>query len=127
MNKDSARQFAEGWIAEWNARDIDAVLKRYAENCVFISSRASSFAHAPSIVGKAQLRSYFEKALLSVPTLRFELAEAIWDETAPALVMIHVANVADKHIRECEVLHLDADGLIHRDEAFYGGLGPGPG
>jgi hypothetical protein len=121
LTREAAEDFARSWIEEWNARNIDAVLERYAENCVFISSRASSFAHAPSLVGKAALRGYFEKALVGVPDLRFKLDHFLWDPTLPALVMVHVASVADKHIRECEIMYFNDDGKIMRDEAFYGG------
>jgi hypothetical protein len=121
MTRAQAEEFARGWIADWNARNIDAVLARYAEDCEFVSSRASAFVHAPTLVGKAALRSYFERALVDVPSLHFELDHVIWDPVAAALVMVHVAVIDAKRIRECEVMYFDAAGHVRRDEAFYGG------
>jgi hypothetical protein len=121
MTKEKAEAFARGWLNEWNSRQVETVLGRYADDCVFISTRAASFAHNPSITGKAKLRDYFNKALAGVPGLRFELDSAIWDPTENALAMVYTANIQGKHLRECEVFHFDANGRIKREEAFYGG------
>lgn len=61
---DAARVFAQDWIAAWNARDLEAVLTHYREDCTFVSPFVAWFAGEPGgrLVGKASLRVYWTAA-----------------------------------------------------------------
>ncbi len=67
--------FANEWIANWNARDVEAVLSHYADDVVFSSPTAVRFVpESGGIVhGKNALRNYWALALGRSPDLHFEL------------------------------------------------------
>ena len=68
-------EFAERWIAAWNARDIEAVLTDYSDDVVFTSPTAARFIpeSGGTIHGKDALRDYWQVALHANPDLQFEL------------------------------------------------------
>ena len=59
-----AAEFAREWAANWNARDVEAVLAHFA--AVYGAGRFS-------VTGIAALRDYWVKALAANPDLRFEV------------------------------------------------------
>jgi hypothetical protein len=123
MTREKAVAFAKAWLADLNARNIDGLMARYADDSVFVSSRAASFAHSTSIHDKGTLRRYFESALggAGASAIRFELDHLAWDPAEQVLAVVHVVGVGDKKVRECEVMQLDGAGRVKRHEAFYGG------
>ena len=68
-------EFAERWIAAWNARDIEAVLTDYSDDVVFTSPTAARFIpeSGGTIRGKEALRGYWKVALRANTDLHFEL------------------------------------------------------
>ncbi|MCD6707384.1 MAG: nuclear transport factor 2 family protein [Thiobacillus sp.] len=78
---DAARAFAQDWIAAWNARDLDAVLAHYSEDCTFASPFVAHFADEPGgrLAGKTSLRAYWAAALAALPALRSELVDVLTD------------------------------------------------
>ena len=56
---DTARRWAEHWIAAWNALDIEAVLALFAEDCRFRSPKAAVITGHGTVIGKAALRDYY--------------------------------------------------------------------
>ena len=71
--------FAANWIANWNARDLDAILAHFAEDARFISPLAAELTGSPIIEGKASLRAYWSKALEASSELHFTLIVAVCD------------------------------------------------
>jgi ketosteroid isomerase-like protein len=69
------QSFAARWIAAWNARDVEAVLRDYADDVVFTSPTAERFVpeSGGTIRGKEALRRYWTAALEANPELHFEL------------------------------------------------------
>lgn len=69
------QSFAERWIAAWNARDVEAVLRDYADDVVFTSPTAARYVRESggTLRGKDALRRYWTIALDANPELRFEL------------------------------------------------------
>ena len=67
--------FANEWIANWNSRDVEAVLSHYADDVVFTSPTALRIVPASggTVQGKDALRSYWTLALEGNPDLHFEL------------------------------------------------------
>lgn len=74
-----AELFAEDWIAAWNARDLDRVLRHYSDDVELTSPRARSILPESGgvIRGKAALRAYWTVALAASPSLRFELVSVL--------------------------------------------------
>ena len=63
------------WIAAWNARDLERVLKLYAEDIEMTSPHinAMGFDASGTLRGKPRLREYWAAALAKVPDLHFGL------------------------------------------------------
>jgi ketosteroid isomerase-like protein len=72
-----AQSYAEGWIAEWNRRDLAAILGHYRDDVVLRSPRAATVVPASGgvIRGKAALEQYWTVALAAVPDLHFTLLD----------------------------------------------------
>jgi hypothetical protein len=68
-----AVDFATEWIAAWNGRDLDRILKHYAREIEFTSPFVSRLlnGNASTLRGIAVLRVYFGRALNAYPDLRF--------------------------------------------------------
>jgi ketosteroid isomerase-like protein len=63
MNEQEARQFGGEWVRAWNAHDLEQILTHYAQEVQFTSPFIVKLLGQPSgtIVGKDDLRVYFEK------------------------------------------------------------------
>ena len=57
------------WIAAWNSRDLERVLRLYAENAEMTSDKIKAFGFDSSgtLNGKAKLRAYWGKGLELLP------------------------------------------------------------
>ena len=75
MEPSEAHEFAQGWLAAWNAHDVDAVLSHFADDVTFTSPIAARIVDGSEgvIRGKAALRSYWTEGIRLVPDLQFEL------------------------------------------------------
>jgi ketosteroid isomerase-like protein len=69
--------FAQRWVEEWNAHDLDRVLEHYAPDVVFRSPVAAQvLPETQGVVrGLDELRRYWATALERVPDLRFDVLE----------------------------------------------------
>jgi hypothetical protein len=70
-----ARRFVDDWIRNWNAHDVDGVLRHVADDVVFTSPVAARvLASGDGVVrGRQALRAYWTAALQMVPDLHFDL------------------------------------------------------
>lgn len=75
MTEIEARDFAAEWIAAWNSRDLDRVLRHYRSDIVLLSPFAQKIVGNGRIMGIEALRRYWEKALAAVPDLHFDLLD----------------------------------------------------
>lgn len=75
ITADQAKNFALGWIAAWNARDLDRVLSHYADDFELSSPLIAAIAGEPSglLKGKDAIRRYWSAALAKRPDLHFRL------------------------------------------------------
>lgn len=75
MDTERAREFAQNWLRDWNAHDLDAVLAHYSNDVMFTSPIAKAvFPETGGVLrGKAALREYWREGLRRIPDLRFEL------------------------------------------------------
>lgn len=75
IDRQWAERFATEWIALWNARNLDEILKHYAESIVFHSPRIALVLGEPIdfVAGKPALARYWAKALAENKRLHFDL------------------------------------------------------
>ena len=117
-HRDAAELAALGrqWIAAWNSRDLERVLKLYAEDSEMTSDRipALGFDSSGTLRGKDKLRIYWGKALQLLPNLHFDLIDVFF---SPDSVVVFYRNERGNKI--CEYLRLDAQGKIRQGSANH--------
>lgn len=121
ISSDAAHEFANSWIAAWNAHDLDAVLHHYREDVEFSSPLIVKIASEPSgtLRGKPAVRAYWQKGLALIPNLHFELLHVLTGIAAITLVYRgHRGLVA-------ESFWLDERGRVYRASACYESLPSG--
>jgi ketosteroid isomerase-like protein len=116
ISRDQARQFAQEWIAAWNAHDLDEVLSHYTDDFEMTSPFIAAFAGEGSgtLKGKAKVRAYWQDALERIPDLRFELLEVF---ACVESVTIYYRAVLGK--LSAEVFFLDPSGKAYRAFSHY--------
>ncbi|MGI5223810.1 nuclear transport factor 2 family protein [Actinoallomurus sp. CA-142502] len=74
MDPVDARKFVDGWLAAWNAHDLDALLAHFADDVTFRSPVAAQLLGGDGVIrGKEALRAYWSEGLRRIPDLRFEV------------------------------------------------------
>ena len=119
---DFATAFASAWIANWNARDVEAVLSHFADDCVFESPVAHAVTGEAKIVGKAKLRAYWEAALARIPSLHFTLGDVAWDPGRRTLAVMYVSRTGERVTSCSELMSFDAQGRQILGRAYYGAV-----
>jgi len=114
--------FAAQWIANWNARDVEAVLSHFRDDCVFVSPVAQAVAGATRIEGKTALRSYWTAALEQYPSLQFTLDDIAWDAQRRTLAVMHTSRVGERVTSCTELMTFDAQGQQVLGRAYYGAV-----
>jgi hypothetical protein len=120
MHRDTMMCFAADWIANWNRRDVEAVLRHFADEAEFVSPVAREIVGEAVLQGKERIRAYWSTALDRIPTLHFTLDHATWDATHRKLTVVYIAERAGRRRRACEIMTFDAAGRQVKGEAFYG-------
>jgi ketosteroid isomerase-like protein len=97
------------WIAAWNSRDLERVLKLYAKDAEMTSDKiqALGFDSTGTLESKAKIRIYWTKALTLLPDLHFTLIDLF---ISPDSMVVFYAN--ERGAKICEYLRLDAAGKI---------------
>ena len=119
MNRAEAQKIALDWIAQWNARDLDGILAKFADDVVFKSPKAVDIVGKPVLVGKADLRAYWTRGLERIGDLRFDLDHAAFDEERQELFIVYVATLGGKRAHACERLRFSERGVVD-GEGLYG-------
>jgi hypothetical protein len=74
MEHSAAQEFADRWVAAWNAHDLDALMTHFADDVTFRSPVAVQVIGGDGVLrGKAALRAYWAEGLRRIPDLRFEI------------------------------------------------------
>lgn len=116
LAREDALRMAADWISAWNGRDLDQILRHYADDVEFCSPlvvRRMGLVHG-RLHGLASLREYFRKGLAAHPYLRFEL---ITVATGPSGICMVYRR--DSGATVCEVLEIDEHGRIRSASAYY--------
>ena len=116
MTKDEAWNLANHWIAAWNNHDLDAIMAHYDDAVELTSPVAAKLLGIPDgrIVGKVNLRAYFQRGLDAYPELHFGLEDVLWGVNS---VVLYYTNQKGTHTGE--FLELSADGKVTRVVANY--------
>jgi len=112
----AARQFAEAWIAAWNAHDLDAVLSHYTDDFELTSPFIAKLMNDPAgtLKGKESVRSYWQRALDRFPDLHFTLIDVFAGATSLTILYHSVQNN-----RAAEILFLTEGGRVYKAAAHY--------
>ncbi len=116
MTKDEAWKLANQWVSAWNAHDLDSIMAHYEDQVELTSPVAAKLLGKPDgrVVGKANLRAYFQRGLEAYPELQFRLEDVLWGLNS---VVLYYAN--QKGTRTAEFMELSAVGKVARVVANY--------
>ena len=116
MTRDDAWSLANHWVAAWNAHDLDLIMSHYDDAVELTSPVAAQLLGAPDgkVVGKANLRAYFQRGLQAYPELHFHLEDVLWGINS---MVLYYKN--QKGTRTGEFMELLASGRVSRVVAHY--------
>ena len=116
MTRDEAWKLASHWVAAWNAHDLGLIMTHYEDAIELTSPVAAQLLGTSDgkVVGKANLRAYFQRGLEAYPELHFRLEEVLWGINS---VVLYYTN--QKGTRTAEFMELSAIGKVARVVANY--------
>ncbi|HZR58891.1 MAG TPA: nuclear transport factor 2 family protein [Terriglobales bacterium] len=116
MTRDEAWNLANHWVAAWNDHDLDLIMTHYEDAAELISPVAAQLLDTPSgkVIGKVNLRAYFQRGLEAYPELHFCLEDVLWGVNS---LVLYYAN--QKGTRTAEFMELSATGKVARVVAHY--------
>lgn len=116
MTRDEAWNLANHWVAAWNAHDLDLIMTHYEDAIELTSPVAAQLLGTSSgkVVGKANLRAYFQRGLDAYPELHFHLEDVLWGINSVVLCYTN-----QKGTRTAELMELSAPGKVVRVVAHY--------
>lgn len=114
---ESRSALAKGWIATWNAHDLDAILAHHDDAIELTSPAATQLLGTPDgkVTGKANLRPYCQRGLEDYPDSRFHLNERLCGVTG---IVLYYRN--QKGTKTAEFMEVNASGKVTRVAANYG-------
>lgn len=117
VTRDEAWGLANHWVAAWNAHDLDSIMEHYEDAIELTSPVAARLLGSSDgkVIGKANLRAYFQRGLEAYPELDFRLEDVLWGVTS---VVLYYTN--QKGTRTAEFMELSARGKVTRVVANYG-------
>ena len=106
-----ATAFAQEWVQAWNRRDLESLLSHYSEDVEFRSLLVAKILGEPAgaIVGKAQLRDYFQKVLAAFPGEPGIELLSVYQGVSSLVVLFEI-----KGRRGAELIEFDANGAVCR-------------
>ena len=116
MTKEEALKLADEWVAAWNAHDLELIMAHYEDGVELTSPVAAQLLGLADgkVIGKANLRAYFQRALEAFPDLRFRLEDVLWGLNS---VVLYYTN--QKGRRTAEFMEVSAAGQVVRVVANY--------
>ena len=110
----SPEDFANEWIAAWNARDLPRILAHYADDVHFRSPTAQALMQNGVVEGKAALELYWARALALLEHLQFDLLRVFTGHECLTIVYRnHNGNEA------AETFLFNAEGKVSHSVATY--------
>ncbi len=79
MGADEIKKFSDDWLRSWNQHDIEATMCHYEDDFVLSSPAIVKLYGEPSgrLLGKTNIKPYWEKALTLSPNLHFEIESVL--------------------------------------------------
>jgi hypothetical protein len=116
LTKEEAYDFAEHWLSAWNAHDLDQIMEHYDDQVELSSPVAVQILNdlEGRVVGKADLRAYFQKGLTAYPQLHFKLKDVLWGVKS---IVLYYEN--QRGTQTTEYMELSAHGKVVRVTANY--------
>ena len=116
VTKDEAWNLANHWVAAWNSHNLDSIITHYDDAIELTSPVAGQLLGMSDgrVVGKANLRAYFQRGLEAYPDLHFRLEDVLWGINT---VLLYYTN--QKGTRTAEFMELSATGKVARVVANY--------
>jgi predicted ester cyclase len=116
VTKDEAWKLANHWVAAWNAHDLDLIMTHYEDAIELTSPVAARLlgTRDGKVVGKTNLRAYFQRGLEAYPELQFHLEDVLWGVNS---VVLYYTNQKGTHT--AEFMELSATGKVERVAANY--------
>jgi predicted ester cyclase len=116
MTRDEAWNLANHWVAAWNGHDLDLIMSHYEDAIELTSPVAAQLLGRSDgkVVGKENLRAYFQRGLEAYPELHFHLEDVLWGINS---VLLYYTN--QKGRRTGEFMELSATGKVARVVANY--------
>jgi hypothetical protein len=117
----STAQLARAWLKAFNAKDLDALLALYADDCRHTSPKIRAL-HPETqgqLVGKAALRAWWEDAFRRLPGLTYE--ETCLTAAEKSVVLEYVRRVpGEPPLFVAEVYETNAAGRIVASRVYHG-------
>lgn len=115
MDKQQAQEFAQEWIAAWNAHDLARVLSHYEDDFEMSSPAITKLTGEASGVlkGKTAIGGYWSGALEKYPELHFQLLHILRGANSVTLVYEGILGLS------AEVFHFALSGKVARAFAHY--------
>ena len=109
MNKINFTALVDGWLAAWNAHELERVFELYVDEFEMRSPLIikRGFSKDGVLRGKAQIRPYWSIGMSASPPLKFELIE--WYAGANSVCIVY-NSVGRKKV--CETLFVNDEGKI---------------
>jgi predicted ester cyclase len=100
----------------WNAHDLELIMTHYEDAIDLTSPVAANLLGAADgkVIGKANLRAYFQRGLEAYPELQFQLEDVLWGVNS---VVLCYKN--QKGTRSAEFMDLSENGKVIRVVANY--------
>jgi hypothetical protein len=120
VTRDEAWKLANHWVTAWNAHDLDLIMT-HDDDAIELTSPVAAQLLATTdgkVVGKANLRAYFQRGLEAYPELRFHL-EDVWG--VHSLVLLYTNQ---KRTRAAQFMELSPIGKVSRVVANYAAQQP---
>jgi hypothetical protein len=116
VTKEDMKNFADHWIAAWNFHDLDQIISHYEDAIELTSPVAAQLLGLPDgkVIGKANLRAYFQRGLEAFPDLRFELQNVLCGLNS---VVLYYKN--QRGTRSGEYMEFSTTGKVIRVVAHY--------
>ena len=116
MTKDQALNLANHWVEAWNAHDLDAIMTHYDEAIELISPVAAQLLGTldGKVIGKQNLRAYFQRGLEAYPELHFHLEDVLRGLNS---VVLYYTNQKGTHT--AEFMEISAAGKVVRVVGNY--------
>jgi len=116
VTAEKAWEFANHWIAAWNAHDLEAILSHYDDAVELTSPVAARLLALKDgqVAGKENLRSYFRCGLEAYPGLHFQLQDVLCGLNS--LVLYYTNQSAT---RTAEFMEFTGQGKVLRVVANY--------